>query len=131
MSHSAYARNADPWEPLTESLGTSNVRGCCKSKRMAIRSPIRAAFCMYMSREYESAGDEMEVSHLRFSRRVVEYRYLAMRCLPRGNADTSWVGVSRRTRDVFDRLIKVILHLLFFSFILLLAIYKTGYSNFD
>lgn len=72
---------------------------------------------MYMSREYESVGDETVVPHLlQFSRRMVEYRYLAMR----GFADTP-VGLAFH-EDIFDRLIK---------FIRLLAIFQTGYSNFD
>lgn len=67
---------------------------------------------MYMSREYESAGDETVVPHLlRFLRRVVEYWYL--------DARKTLVGLASREEleDIFDRLIKVTLHF-FLSFII-------------
>jgi len=70
------------WEPLTESLGTSNARLPQEEEK---GDPIcdKNRFCMYTSREYESAEDE-RLSHASSSasRRVVGHRYLAMRFLP-------------------------------------------------
>jgi hypothetical protein len=74
------------WEPLTESLGTSNARLPQEEEN---GDPIsdKNRFCMYTSREYESAEDErLRATHVPRLQsrgwRVVGHRYLAMRFLP-------------------------------------------------
>lgn len=70
------------------------TQGCCKRKRMVIRSLIRvASVCIRaVNTRAREEAKEPHAPHLRFSRRVVRYRYLRMRFLPH---DTS-IGVLRR-----------------------------------